>query len=46
MGTIRVHTANERIVFDNKPIITSGNKNINDISVTFCGKWLSLGEDT
>lgn len=46
MGTIRVHTANERIVFDNKPIITSGNKNINDISVTFCDKWLSLGENT
>ncbi len=46
VGTIRVHTANERIIFDNKPIITSGNKNINDISVTFCDKWLSLGENT
>lgn len=46
MGTIRVHTVNERIIFDNKPIITSGNKNINDISVTFCDKWLSLGENT
>lgn len=46
MGTIRVHTVNERIVIDNKPIITSGNKNINDISVIFCDKWLSLGEDT
>lgn len=46
VGTIRVHTANEIIVFDNKPIITSGNKNINDISVTFCDKWLSLGENT
>ena len=46
VGTIRVHTVNERIIFDNKPIITSGNKNINDINVTFCDRWLSLGENT
>lgn len=44
MGVIRLHTENEKLIFDEKPIITSGNININGIDVTFCDKWLSLGE--
>lgn len=44
MGVIKLHTVNERLVFDDKPVITSGNKNINSIEIKFCGKWLSLGE--
>lgn len=44
MGVIKLHTVNERLVFDNKPVITSGNKNVNSIDVKFCDKWLSLGE--
>lgn len=44
MGVIKLHTVNERLVFDDKPVITSGNKNINSIEIKFCDKWLSLGE--
>jgi hypothetical protein len=44
VGVIKLHTENEKLIFDDKPIITSGNININSINVTLCDRWLSLGE--
>lgn len=45
MGVIKLHTANERLIFDTKPVITSGNININSIEITLCKHWLLLGEN-
>lgn len=45
MGVIKLHTANERLIFDTNPVITSGNININSVNITLCKSWLSLGEN-
>lgn len=44
MSVIKLHTANERLMFDSKPAITSGNIDIDSISVTLCGNWREVGE--
>lgn len=44
MSVIKLHTANERLIFDSKPVITSGNIDIDSISVTLCRNWRQVGE--
>ena len=44
MSVIKLHTANERLIFDSKPVITSGNIDIVSISVTLCRNWREVGE--
>lgn len=44
MSVIKLHTANEQLIFDSKPVITSGNINIDSISVTLCRNWQEVGE--
>lgn len=45
MSVIKLHTANERLIFDDKPMLTSGNIGIDSISVSFCDCWKQLGDD-
>lgn len=45
MSVIKLHTENERLIFDEKPIITSGNVNVDSINVTLCGNWKQVGEN-
>lgn len=44
MSVIKLHTANERLIFDEKPMLTSGNIGIDSISVSFCDNWKQLGD--